>query len=81
MCAGGGGVWGGVCGCGGVGGGCVCMLSFQTENGKRKPWQFFLIRLPLAHHARVSLLLIHMLTNKRKEVIPLQTEVIRLQTN
>jgi hypothetical protein len=50
------------------------MLSFQKENGKRKPRQFFLIRLPFAHHANGSVSFIRLFTKKQTEVIRLQTD-------
>jgi hypothetical protein len=45
------------------------MLAFQMENGKQKPWQFFLIRLPFPYRSNGSLLFVHLLTKKETEVI------------
>ncbi len=46
----------------------------QTENGKREPRQFSLIRLPFAHRANGSLSFVCLLTKKQMEVIHLQTD-------
>jgi hypothetical protein len=50
----------------------ISML-FQTENGKRNPRRFSIIRLPFARRANRCLSFFHLFTKK-------QTEVIRLQT-
>jgi hypothetical protein len=44
------------------------------SNGKLKPRQFSLIRLPFDHHANRSLSFVCLLTKKQMEVIRLQTE-------
>jgi hypothetical protein len=46
----------------------------HTENGKRKPKQFSLIRLPFAPHPNGSWSFVHLLTKKQTEVICLQTD-------
>ncbi len=50
------------------------MLPFQTENGKQKPRQFFLIRLLFSNSANGSLSFVRLLTKKQTEVISLQTD-------
>jgi hypothetical protein len=50
------------------------MLPFQTENGKRKPGQFSLNRLPVAHRANRSSSFVRFLTKKQTELIRLQTD-------
>jgi hypothetical protein len=42
----------------------IYMLLFQTENGRRKPRLFSLIRLSFAHHADGSLSFSHLFTKK-----------------
>ncbi len=51
----------------------IYILLFQTENGKRKPRRFVLIRCPFVHCANGSLWFFRLFMKK-------QTEVIRLQT-
>ncbi len=46
----------------------------KKSNGKRKPRQFSLIRLPFAHRANGSSSFVCLLTKKQTEVIHLQTD-------
>jgi hypothetical protein len=46
-------------------------MDMETSNGKWKPRQFFLIRLPFAHRANGSLSFVRLLTKKQKKVIRL----------
>jgi hypothetical protein len=50
------------------------MLPFQTENGKQKQRQFFLICLPFAHRETGGLSFVHLLMKKQTEVIRLQID-------
>ncbi len=43
----------------------ICILAFQTENGKQKPRTFSLIHLPFAHPANESLSLVPLLIKKK----------------
>jgi hypothetical protein len=43
------------------------MLPFQTENGKSKPRQISLLRLPFAYRANGSLSFVHLLTKKQNK--------------
>jgi hypothetical protein len=46
-------------------------MDMKTSNGKWKPRQFFLIRLPFTHRANGSLSFVRLLTKKQKKVIRL----------
>jgi hypothetical protein len=48
-------------------------MPFQTENGKRNPRRFSIIRLPFARRANRCLSFSHLFTKKQTEVIHLQT--------
>jgi hypothetical protein len=53
------------------------VLQQKQSDGKRKPQQFFIIRLPFAHRANGSLfvcLFFRLLTKKQTEVIRLQID-------
>ncbi len=50
----------------------IYILPFQMKNGKQKPRQFFLIRLPFPYRSNGSLLFVHLLTKKETEVIRFQ---------